>query len=336
MHIYSSDLKYMTIALPPLSEQAAIAHFLDDADRRIRRYIRAKEKLIELLEEQKQTIIHQAVTGQINVRTGQPYPAYQDSGVEWLGKVPEHWEVIRLGRLIALTTGFPFKSEGFTQSEEDVRLLRGINVAPGRLRWKEIVRWSAVDTDKFAEYLLEPGDIVLGMDRPIVQDGIRCALVALSDVPSLLLQRVARIRPSNELNRDFAFLLLNGKSFSDYLSPIFTGISVPHLSPEQIRGFRLALPSLAEQKQILEWLSPSISAIRSAIDLATKEILLFREYRTRLVADVVTGKLDVREAAARLPNKLEEPDPFADSDASAEVDAETGDDLVTVALKSES
>ena len=80
------------IPLPPLFEQTAIARFLDHADRRIRRYIRAKERLIELLEEQKQAIIHQAVTGQIDVRTGQPYPAYKDSGVEWLGEVPEHWE----------------------------------------------------------------------------------------------------------------------------------------------------------------------------------------------------------------------------------------------------
>ena len=80
-------------AVPPLPEQTAIVRFLDHADRRIRRYIRAKQKLIALLEEQKQAIIHQAVTGQIDVRTGQPYPAYKPSGVEWLGDVPAHWEI---------------------------------------------------------------------------------------------------------------------------------------------------------------------------------------------------------------------------------------------------
>ena len=75
------------LPVPPVEEQAAIVRFLDHADRRIRRYIRAKQKLIALLEEQKQAIIHQAVTGQIDVRTGQPYPSYKDSGVEWLGEV---------------------------------------------------------------------------------------------------------------------------------------------------------------------------------------------------------------------------------------------------------
>ena len=88
--------KSVWLPLPPLPEQTAIVRFLDHADRRIRRYIRAKQKLIALLEEQKQAIIHQAVTGQIDVRTGQPYPSYKDSGVEWLGEVPEHWELRRV------------------------------------------------------------------------------------------------------------------------------------------------------------------------------------------------------------------------------------------------
>ena len=93
------------LALPPVEEQRAIVRFLDHADRRIRRYIQAKKKLIELLEEQKQAIIHQAVTGQIDVRTGQPYPAYKDSGVEWLGEVPEHWEVRRIKSLSVVKRG---------------------------------------------------------------------------------------------------------------------------------------------------------------------------------------------------------------------------------------
>ena len=328
----STDFRFKSfssqpVPFPPLAEQAAIVRFLDHADRRIQRYIRAKQKLITLLQEQKQALIHQAVTGQIDVRTGQPYPAYKPSGVQWLGEVPEHWEVIRFGKLITLTTGFPFKSEGFTQSEEDVRLLRGVNIAPGRLRWEEVVRWSAVDTDNFAEYQLELGDIVLGMDRPIIQDGIRVAVVEQSDMPSLLLQRVARIRASEELERDFALLLLSGKSFSDYLAPIFTGISVPHLSPEQIRGFRLALPSLAEQEKILEQLRPSIGSIRSAMNRALSQILLLREYHTRLIADVVTGKLDVREAASRLPDEVEEPEPLDDAEAFINGEEEPSDDL---------
>ena len=93
------------VPVPPAQEQNAIARFFDHADRRIRRYIRAKERLIELLEEQRQATIHQAVTGQIDVRTGQPYPAYKDSGVEWLGDLPEHWEVRRIKTLSVVKRG---------------------------------------------------------------------------------------------------------------------------------------------------------------------------------------------------------------------------------------
>ena len=86
-HIYGDQLKYLTLALPPLPEQAAIVRFLDHADRRIRRYIRAKQQLITLLEEQKQAVIHRAVTRGLD-----PNVRLKPSGVEWLGDVPAHWE----------------------------------------------------------------------------------------------------------------------------------------------------------------------------------------------------------------------------------------------------
>ena len=301
MRIPMELLKCEPFPRPPFEEQAAIVRFLDHADRRIRSYIRAKQKLIALLEEHRQVVIHQAVTGQIDVRTGQPYAAYKDSEVGWLGRVPAHWEVLHLGRLITLTVGFPFKSDGFTQSDNDTRLLRGVNIAPGRIRWDDVVRWPVNDVHLFSGYCLREGDIVLGMDRPIVGDGIRIALTAESDMPSLLLQRVARLRPDRKLLRDFAFQLLTGCSFADYLAPIFTGISVPHVSPEQIKGFRVALPSVAEQQRIVDYLHSSVGALRAVMERTQDEIALLRQYSMRLFADVVTGKLDARDVAARLP-----------------------------------
>ena len=94
----------MPVARPPLSEQAEIVRVLRHADRRIRRYIRSKQKLIALPEEQKQAIIHQAVTGQIDVRTGNPYPSYKASGVDRLRNIPVHWEMVRNRRLLCSVT----------------------------------------------------------------------------------------------------------------------------------------------------------------------------------------------------------------------------------------
>jgi len=292
--------------LPPVPEQAAIVRFLDHADRKIRRYIYAKKKLIKLLEEQKQAIIHRAVTRGLD-----PSVRLKPSGVEWLGDVPEHWEVAKLGRFIELTTGFPFRSDGFTQDAEDIRLLRGVNISPGKIRWTDVVRWPLSESDKFSAFDLRIGDIVLGMDRPIIQRGTRVARVKKPDVPALLLQRVARIRTLRELHGDYLSLLLAGKSFADYLTPIFTGISVPHLSPEQIKTFRFTLPPGDEQSQIVRWAAEHTKKTTAAIMIAENEIVLLREFHTRLIADVVTGKLDVREAAAQLTSEDQE-DPLID------------------------
>ena len=95
IHIYGDQLKRLAVPLPPNQEQVAIARFLDYADRRIRRYIRTKQKLIVLLEEQKQAIVFHTVTGRIDARTGQPYLDYKNSEIEWLGRIPEGWNVRR-------------------------------------------------------------------------------------------------------------------------------------------------------------------------------------------------------------------------------------------------
>src|SRR5205823_11146455 len=107
--------------LPPLDEQDVIVRFLGHENRRIGRAIRAKKKLIALLHEQKQVIIHRAVTRGLD-----PNVPFKPSGIPWLGDVPKHWETRRLGRAIRLATGYPFSSERFSNDEGDLRLLRGI------------------------------------------------------------------------------------------------------------------------------------------------------------------------------------------------------------------
>ena len=308
---------------PPPAEQAAIVRFLDWANGRLERAIRAKRKVIALLGEQKQAIIHRAVTRGLD-----PSVPLKPSGIPWLGEIPQHWEVRRLGHAIRLQTGFPFASTGFVQGESGIRLLRGINVTPFGLRWDSVVRWQRKPGDGLDEFALEIGDIALGMDRPIIGAGVRAATVQENDTPSLLLQRVARLRPTDKLNAKFLLLLLRGRLFRDYIAPIFTGISVPHLSPEQIKGFTVPLPALIEQQGIASYLEAETRGLDTAISRLEREIELLREYRTRLVADVVTGKLDVREAAAHLPNEAA-PDRVED-DTDPSLDPESADEEAAV------
>ena len=318
-----AHFKRMPVAIPPPAEQAAIVRFLDWANGRLELAIRAKRKVIALLNEQKQAIIHRTVTGGLD-----PSVPLKPSGIPWLADIPQHWEEQRLGHAIRLQTGFPFASTGFVQDERGTRLLRGINVTSSGLRWHAVVRWRRKPSDGLDEFALQVGDIVLGMDRPIVRSGVRAATVQDNDTPSLLLQRVARLRPTYRLDARFLLLLLRGRLFADYIAPIFTGISVPHLSPEQIKGFKVPLPPLMEQRTIVRYLEAGTSGLDTAISRLEREIDLLREYRTRLVADVVTGKLDVREAAARLPEEAAAD--IAEDDTDLSDETELADEQATV------
>ncbi len=291
-----NHIKRMPVLVPPLPEQAVIVRFLDHADRRIRRHIRAKQKLITLLEEQKQAIVHRAVTGQIDVRTGQPYAAYKPSGLEWLGDVPEHWEI---------SPAKYFYREADDRSETGAEELLSVSHITGVTprSQKNITMFMA--SSYVGHKVCKPGDLVINtMWAWMGALGVACQTGIVS--PSYGVYRP--LRPTLLLS-EYADLLLRTRSYvSEYVCRS-TGIrsSRLRLYPEQFLRVRIVCPPVNEQRVILEHLSAATRETEQAIVGAHREIELLREYRTRLIADVVTGKLDVREAAARLPEEAEEP-----------------------------
>ncbi len=298
LRLYPEQFLRIPVLVPPLDEQALIVRFLDLANGRVDRAIRAKRKVIALLMEHRQAIAHRAVVSGVDSNAPR-----KPSGIPWVEDIPAHWEVERLGRVIEVQTGYPFPSSGFLQTGQGVRLLRGINVTPVGLRWDAVVRWLRTPGDNLNEFELRVGDVVLGMDRPIIASGVRAATVEEKDTPSVLLQRVARLRPKGRLSAQFLLLLLRGRLFASYIEPMFTGISVPHLSPEQIRGFKVMLPPPAEQAAIVNYVEAEAHGLNKTIGRLEREIELLREYRTGLVFNVVTGRFDVRNAAERLPDE---------------------------------
>ena len=179
------DFKYLPCCLPPRAEQTAIVRFLDYVDRRIRRYIRAKEKLIALLEEQKQAVIDQAVTGQIDVRTGQTYPAYKDSGVGWLREVPEHWEIMRLKDVARVQTGFTLGKDYRAQRTISRPYLRVANVQAGRADLSN-VKLVEVTPHEAHKAALLPGDVLMTEGGDIDKLGRGC--VWRGEIPGCLHQ----------------------------------------------------------------------------------------------------------------------------------------------------
>ena len=313
------DVAGLPVLVPPLGEQDAIVRFLDHVDRRIRRYIRAKQKLITLLEEQKQTIIRRAVTRGLD-----PNVRLKPSGVDWLEDVPEHWD------LRPAKWHFREADERSETGSEELLSVSHITGVTPRSE-KNITMFLAASNAGYK--LCRPGDLVINtMWAWMAALGVAKQAGIVS--PSYAVYRPNR---SSGLLGQYADLLLCTAPYkSEYLCRS-TGIRSSRLRmyPEEFLRLRLLCPPLEEQRTIVDVVNKESADTRRAIELAHSELSLLSEYRTRLIADVVTGKLDVREAAARLPNEAEEPEPLEETDSLTDGEKELTDDLDAVPEEAE-
>jgi type I restriction enzyme S subunit len=316
MRIPMEKLKSEVLPLPPPAEQAAIVRFLDWANGRLERAIRAKRKVIALLNEQKQAIIHRAVTRGLD-----PSVPLKDSGVPWLGEIPKHWEVRRLRHLIQgrLTYGANAAAE-FTNQEW-----------PRYIRITDFRTDGTLKTETFrslppaiaADYMVQPGDILLARSGATVG---KAFLVKALTGPACHAGYLIRARPDlNLVLPDFLFGFTQSKAFAAWKDSTFNTATIQNIGADKYANLSLPLPPLPEQIALLDFLTNEQRHLVAAITRLEREITLLREYRTRLVSDVVTGKLDVRAAAAALPDEA----PLDDATASADPDDDAldSDDL---------
>jgi len=278
------------VAVPSIPEQAAIVRFLDHADRRIRRYIRAKQRLIKLLEEQTQTIIHHAVTRGLS-----PDVRLKPSGAEWLGGVPEHWRVVRLGNLLSE------RSE--TNDDGAITFVLSLLRQRGVIPYDEKGNIGNKKSDDITRYkIVRPGDIVVNCMNVIIGSvGLSSYTGVLSPVYYVLVSR--RGNEPKYLNAIF-----QSPTFHRSLARIGNGILAHRMRipMELLKCELLPCPPADEQRAIVRFLDEATAGLEATIAHARHVIDFLSEYRTRLIADVVTGKLDVREAAAGLPDEAAE------------------------------
>lgn len=294
----ATDLLELPIAAPPLEEQAVIVRFLDYADRRIRRYIRAKQRLIALFEEQKQAIIHRAVTRGLD-----PDVRLKPSGMEWLGDIPAHWEVRRLKHL------YREVNERSTSGDEELLSVSHLTGVTPRSE-KNITMFMA--ESYVGHKLCRPTDLVVNtMWAWMGALGISTRIGIVS--PSY---GVYRPMPTRGLLPEFAENVLKTREYVDQYRVRSTGITSSRLRlyPDAFLQIPVVLPPTNEQATIVARIADETLDLQAGVRAAFHEIDLLREYRTRLIADVVTGKLDVREAAARLPAEMDEPELLDDLD----------------------
>jgi type I restriction enzyme S subunit len=276
------------VILPPLEEQRSICKYLNKKREHLSKLISYYLRLIILLKEKKQTIINQVLTKGLNL--GVPM---KDSGINWIGKVPEHWKCSRLGYLVELISGFAFQSEEFYEGEDGIRLVRGDNVTEGRLRWgKKTRRWLKVTPD-LEPFSLKESDVLIGMDGSKV--GKNYSIVTKEDLPALLVQRVARLRSNKELKQKFLYYLIANHSFSQYIDSVKTNVAVPHMSPNDIQNYFIPIPSQEEQEKIFEFLDFEASRIDSLVLNIKSQIGKIEEFDQSLTYSLITGKIELGE-----------------------------------------
>ena len=264
-----------SVPVPPLEEQAAIVRFLDHADEQIQRYVAGKERLIALLEEERQALVHQAVTRGLD-----PSVKLKDSGMEEIGEIPESWLTSRV------------KHEFLSLNHVRVPLS---STERGAMKERTYDYYGASGVIDQVENYLFDDELLL-----IAEDG---ANLVLRNLPLAIIARGkfwvnnhAHILKPKTGNLEFLAAVMEGK---DYL-PWISGAAQPKLTQERLMNIPIAVPNSAMQDEIMDRIGPTANATESAISKARNQMDLMKEYRTRLIADVVTGQLDVRETAAQL------------------------------------
>jgi len=285
MQNLSQDNFYSFIApLPPTDEQSAVATFLGHETAKIDALIAEQQRLIELLQEKRQAVISHAVTKGLN-----PDAPMKDSGVEWLGEVPEHWEVMGLTKTIGPVVDY----RGRTPSKCDsgTLLVTARNIRSGEIDYSLSEEY--VDPLE-AEELLQRGrpvvgDVLFTMEAPLGQ----VALVDREDIA--LAQRVVKFRGiTSRMTNNFLMWWLAGSHCQNQLSSLSTGSTALGIKASKLSAITCLVPPVEEQLTICNHIHNSIRRLSMIHDAALSQIALLQERRSALISAAVTGQIDVR------------------------------------------
>ena len=275
----------MKVSLPPYDEQTAIANALSDVDA----LLTELEKLIAKKQAIKTATMQQLLTGKTRLTQFITYTEGEKQGqpkgtkTSELGEIPEDWDVVSLGESCDVLTGFPFPSNKY--SDSGIRLLRGSNVKRGETDWSSnITQYWPNMSSNIKEYELHEGDIVVSMDGSLV--GRSYAQLSKSDLPAILLQRVARIR-SEAIELNYLKEWVCSKFFTLHCDSVKTVTAIPHISPLDIRSFKLLVPSEPEEQTSIATI---LSDMDSEIQSLEQRLAKTRQIKQGMMQELLTGR----------------------------------------------
>lgn len=295
LRLYSDQFGRLAIPIPPAAEQATIMRFLDWANGRLERAIRAKRKVIALLTEQKQAVIRHAVTRGLDSDA-----PLKPTGIPWLGNIPQHWVLWRISR-------FARVGNGSTPSRG-----KPIYWSGGTYPWLNSSQVNRQFIDSANQFItrtalrechlprVPPGSVLVA----ITGQGKTRGMSAILGMEATINQHIAFITPRMPIaSAEYLHLALTAAYRQLRAASEDAGSTKGAITCEDLKRFKLAIPPAVEQAQLVRHIQVVTSRLTNTIVRLEREIEFLREYRTRLVADVVTGKLDVREASTRLPDE---------------------------------
>jgi type I restriction enzyme S subunit len=255
----------------PSTEQSQIANFLDHETAKIDKLIEKQQQLIKLLEEKRQAVISHAVTKGLN-----PNAPMKDSGIEWLGEVPAHWEIKKLKYSCKLITEKKTTNGMFVVALENIEGKTG-KYLPSASKYK--------GEDTF----FRKNDILFGKLRPYL------AKVFIAKREGIAFGDLLVFRANSCVKSKFAFYQMISESFIKIVDSTTYGSKMPRASVEFISNMIICLPQLEEQKLIIEFIENRLKTINKLTEKSEKAIQLMQERRTALISAAVTGKIDVRD-----------------------------------------
>jgi len=290
LRMYTDSFFNIKTAIPPKPEQTAIANFLDYKLEKIDRFIKKKKQLIELLNEQKAAIINQAVTKGLNPN------AKKMISIEnyWLNELPENFALENFNKNIFLKHGFQFREEHF--SSKGIKIVKISQLSPNGVL--DLSKASVVPKDyedRFSGIKIKNGDILMALTGGTIGKIIRA-----NPNGEVLLQnyRVGNFYPNNnKISKEFLYWILKSDFVQSQMSFYVRETGQPNIGKGDFRKILLVIPPVSEQKQIVQYIETETTKIEKTISTIEKEIALVEEYKTALIAEAVTGKIDVRDFA---------------------------------------
>lgn len=276
------------ISLPPIEEQTQIANYLNNKTTQINELITKKEQLIQLLEEERTAIINQAVTKGLN-----PDAPMKDSGIDWLGEIPEHWNVSQIKYVTKkIGSGVTPRGGAETYLEEGIPLLRSQNVYFDNFKLDNVAYISEDIHNDMKNSQVLKGDVLLNITGGSIG---RCYYVSNQFEEANVNQHVCIVRPNEKIKTKFLHLVLSSELGQSQIELCQTGGNREALNFEQLKKFYFVLPDIYDQEAVIKSIENHQNKISKTITNCCREIELLKEYKTTLISNVVTGKIDVRE-----------------------------------------